>query len=68
MPHFRDVDWAKALGWLHTRTGNTLAPEQEQAVRLALTSKVAVLTGGPGCGKWTLPTAPPAVRDVHPGL
>src|SRR5439155_758486 len=25
--------------------------EQEQAVRLALTSKVAVLTGGPGCGK-----------------
>jgi exodeoxyribonuclease V alpha subunit len=51
MPHFRDVDWAKALGWLHTRTGNTLAPEKEQAVRLALTSKVAVLTGGPGCGK-----------------
>jgi ATP-dependent exoDNAse (exonuclease V) alpha subunit len=28
-----------------------LAPEQEEAVRLALTSRVAVLTGGPGCGK-----------------
>ena len=28
-----------------------LAPEQADAVRLALTSKVAVLTGGPGCGK-----------------
>jgi exodeoxyribonuclease V alpha subunit len=28
-----------------------LAPEQEAAVRLALTEKVAVLTGGPGCGK-----------------
>ncbi|GAA4957454.1 SF1B family DNA helicase RecD2 [Actinoplanes utahensis] len=51
MPHFLDVDWDKALGWLHQRTGSTLAPEQEQAVRLALTRKVAVLTGGPGCGK-----------------
>jgi exodeoxyribonuclease V alpha subunit len=28
-----------------------LAPEQEAAVRLALTQRVAVLTGGPGCGK-----------------
>jgi exodeoxyribonuclease V alpha subunit len=51
MPHFREVDWGKALSWLHQRTGSTLATEQEQAVRLALTSKVAVLTGGPGCGK-----------------
>ena len=33
------------------RGGAELAPEQEQAVRLALTAKVAVLTGGPGCGK-----------------
>ncbi|WP_212819599.1 SF1B family DNA helicase RecD2 [Polymorphospora rubra] len=51
MPVFADVDWDRALAWLRTRTGNDLAPEQEQAVRLALTSKVAVLTGGPGCGK-----------------
>jgi len=51
LPAFATVDWAKALAWLHTRTGTELAPEQEQAVRLALTSKVAVLTGGPGCGK-----------------
>jgi exodeoxyribonuclease V alpha subunit len=48
---FRDVDWAKALTWLHARTGHDLAPEQEQAVKLALTSRLAVLTGGPGCGK-----------------
>ncbi|MEU8240029.1 ATP-dependent RecD-like DNA helicase [Actinoplanes missouriensis] len=48
---FAAVDWDKALTWLRQRTGQTLAPEQEQAVRLALTSKVAVLTGGPGCGK-----------------
>ncbi|GII22905.1 ATP-dependent RecD-like DNA helicase [Planosporangium mesophilum] len=51
MPHFADVDWGRALAWLHTRTGTDLAPEQEEAVRQALTSKVAVLTGGPGCGK-----------------
>ncbi|GIF99361.1 ATP-dependent RecD-like DNA helicase [Catellatospora citrea] len=48
---FDGVDWAKALVWLKARTGHELAPEQEQAVRLALTEKVAVLTGGPGCGK-----------------
>ncbi|MEW2547277.1 ATP-dependent RecD-like DNA helicase [Streptomyces sp. NPDC047002] len=51
MPAFRDVDWDRALRWLSGHTGASLAPEQEQAVRLALTEKVAVLTGGPGCGK-----------------
>ncbi|MER5770021.1 SF1B family DNA helicase RecD2 [Streptomyces sp. NPDC001985] len=51
LPAFRDVDWDKALAWLARRTGAELAPEQEAAVRLALTSRVAVLTGGPGCGK-----------------
>jgi exodeoxyribonuclease V alpha subunit len=45
------VDWTVALDWLRQRTGVTLAPEQEAAVRLALTQRVAVLTGGPGCGK-----------------
>ncbi|MEU8956077.1 ATP-dependent RecD-like DNA helicase [Streptomyces sp. NPDC048518] len=51
MPAFRGVAWDKALAWLSGRTGAALAPEQEEAVRLALTQKVAVLTGGPGCGK-----------------
>ncbi|MEO3973971.1 ATP-dependent RecD-like DNA helicase [Streptomyces sp. CAU 1734] len=51
LPAFRDVDWEKALAWLAERTGTELAPEQQAAVRLALTSRVAVLTGGPGCGK-----------------
>ncbi|WP_062436548.1 SF1B family DNA helicase RecD2 [Herbidospora daliensis] len=48
---FADVDWPQALAWLKTQTGADLAKEQDQAVRLALTEKVAVLTGGPGCGK-----------------
>ncbi|MFE9254690.1 ATP-dependent RecD-like DNA helicase [Streptomyces sp. NPDC006879] len=51
MPAFKEVAWDRALAWLATRTGAELAPEQEDAVRLALTSRVAVLTGGPGCGK-----------------
>jgi exodeoxyribonuclease V alpha subunit len=45
------VDWTVALDWLRQTTGVSLAPEQEAAVRLALTEQVAVLTGGPGCGK-----------------
>ncbi|MFB4309277.1 ATP-dependent RecD-like DNA helicase [Actinomadura sp. GTD37] len=48
---FADADWGRALPWLRRRTGQDLAAEQEEAVKLALTSKVAVLTGGPGCGK-----------------
>ena len=48
---FQGVDWRVALDWLRGTTGVTLVPEQEAAVRLALTERVAVLTGGPGCGK-----------------
>ncbi|MFD5468449.1 ATP-dependent RecD-like DNA helicase [Kitasatospora sp. NPDC127059] len=51
LPWSAGVDWPVALEWLAKRTGAELAPEQEQSVRLALTEKVAVLTGGPGCGK-----------------
>ncbi len=48
---FQHVDWDRAFAWLKTKTGADLAPEQADAVALALTQKVAVLTGGPGCGK-----------------
>jgi exodeoxyribonuclease V alpha subunit len=51
LPWSRAVDWTVALDWLHKALGVTLAPEQAAAVRLALTERVAVLTGGPGCGK-----------------
>jgi exodeoxyribonuclease V alpha subunit len=51
LPGFAGVDWARALAWLQSTTGVELAAQQERAVRLALTAKVAVLTGGPGCGK-----------------
>ena len=51
LPSFASVDWTRALSWLRGQTGADLAPEQEQSVKLALTERVAVLTGGPGCGK-----------------
>ncbi len=48
---FADADWAAAFGWLATKHGLALAPEQEAGVRMALTSPVGILTGGPGTGK-----------------
>jgi exodeoxyribonuclease V alpha subunit len=48
---FTAVDWDKAFAWLRASTGADLAPEQADAVKLALTCRVAILTGGPGCGK-----------------
>jgi exodeoxyribonuclease V alpha subunit len=51
LPWFQAVDWTVAFDWFHRTTGCELAAEQAAAVRLALTERVAVLTGGPGCGK-----------------
>jgi exodeoxyribonuclease V alpha subunit len=48
---FQAVDWTLAFDWLHRVTGCELTAEQAAAVRLALTERVGVLTGGPGCGK-----------------
>jgi exodeoxyribonuclease V alpha subunit len=48
---FSAVDWSVAFGWLAQRHNLRLAPEQEAAVRTALTSPVSLLTGGPGTGK-----------------
>jgi exodeoxyribonuclease V alpha subunit len=48
---FAKVDWPVAMAWLERVTGCQLTPEQASAVRLALTERLAVLTGGPGCGK-----------------
>ena len=45
---------AKAIPWVERRTGLRLATSQREAVRIALASKVLVITGGPGVGKTTL--------------
>ncbi len=44
----------KAVAWVEGETGLQLAPGQKNAVRLALTSPLLIITGGPGVGKTTL--------------
>ena len=49
-----EIDADKALPWIEHRTGLKLAASQVEAIRLALRSKVLVITGGPGVGKTTI--------------
>jgi exodeoxyribonuclease V alpha subunit len=47
-------DWPAFFGGLETEKGGVkLSPEQRQAVQMAVSHKVVVLTGGPGTGKTT---------------
>src|SRR6186997_113598 len=48
------IDPDKALPWVEKHIGLALAASQVAAVRLALMSKVTVMTGGPGVGKTTI--------------
>jgi len=48
------IDPDKAIPWIERRTGLTLAASQKAAVGTALTSKLLVITGGPGVGKTTI--------------
>jgi len=60
---FQKVSWEKAFAWLQQQSPvsnhlisqslNHLTEKQQDAVRLALTEKVSILTGGPGTGKTT---------------
>lgn len=49
----KGLDWPAFLKDIAARNSVTLTPQQQGAVRAALTSKVSVLTGGPGTGKTT---------------
>jgi exodeoxyribonuclease V alpha subunit len=51
---WQSIDADKALPWIERKTGLSLAESQVKAIRLALTSKVLVITGGPGVGKTTI--------------
>jgi exodeoxyribonuclease V alpha subunit len=48
------IDEEKALPWIEKRSGLQLAASQKAAIRLALTAKVLVITGGPGVAKTTI--------------
>jgi len=49
-----EIDADKALPWIEQKTGLALAASQAEAIRLAIKSKVMVITGGPGVGKTTI--------------
>jgi exodeoxyribonuclease V alpha subunit len=51
------IDFEKALAWCQARTGKELAASQRSALRQALSSRMLVITGGPGVGKTTLVNA-----------
>jgi exodeoxyribonuclease V alpha subunit len=48
------IEFEKAVAWCEEKTGKTLAPSQREALKTVLTSRVAIITGGPGLGKTTL--------------
>ena len=49
----RKRNWERYLAQLRASNNVTLSQQQQSAVQAALTSKVSVLTGGPGTGKTT---------------
>lgn len=50
---FQALDWPAVFAWLDGRLPHPLAERQREAVRLALSHKLCVITGGPGTGKTT---------------
>ena len=53
MRDHRDTDWSSFLVALSRSNNISLTAQQQGAVQSALTSKVSILTGGPGTGKTT---------------
>ena len=53
-PAYPALDFDKALVWVQERTKKVLSPSQHDALRCVLSSRLVVVTGGPGVGKTTL--------------
>jgi exodeoxyribonuclease V alpha subunit len=53
-PVYPPIQFEKAVAWCQKKTGKALAPSQVEALRKALSSRMLILTGGPGVGKTTL--------------
>ncbi len=51
---FRAIVADKAVPWAEERAGITFDTRQSEALRMALTRKVSIITGGPGVGKTTI--------------
>jgi len=56
-PTWPAIDADKAIPWIEQKLEVTLAASQREAVAKAVSSKVMVITGGPGVGKTTLVNA-----------
>ena len=52
--NFPPIDVERALKWIDTRLTFKLADRQKEALSVALSSKVSIITGGPGVGKTTI--------------
>jgi hypothetical protein len=59
----RQVDWHKTLGWLRDRAGPGLAPGQQEAAQLALSSKIAATK----TSRWAT-TSPNSTSSPTPGV
>lgn len=53
----RQVDADKAIAWVEEKLQAKLAEKQQEAVQLSTSSKVLIITGGPGTGKTTITRA-----------
>jgi exodeoxyribonuclease V alpha subunit len=50
-PPWPAIGLEKAIAWVERRTDKSLSRSQREAIKLVLSSKLVVITGGPGVGK-----------------
>ncbi|MGJ3243386.1 MAG: SF1B family DNA helicase RecD2 [Opitutales bacterium] len=62
--HLPSIHIEKAVAWAQDRAGFAFAPEQADAVRAAIGSKLSIITGGPGTGKTTILQAVVAILQA----
>ncbi len=53
-PPWPSINVSSAIHWVEEKTNINLSSSQKQAIERALSSKVLIMTGGPGVGKTTL--------------
>ncbi len=53
-PKWGKLDLAELIPWVEQKTALELSESQKAAIKLALTHKLTIITGGPGVGKTTI--------------